>query len=88
MDEHARRELRLAKKARSVRDICVTCPASRHAYTIGEALAKKHRYPMIEEEPEYVAASLLSTVGSLWRIRAELLRLKAKYSIPVGKDGW
>jgi hypothetical protein len=88
MDKYAKRELVRAKKARMTKDVCVTCPASRHALMIGEALAKRGKYYMLEEEPEHVAGSILSTVGSLWKMRAQLLRLKKKYGIPVGRDGW
>lgn len=89
MDKHAARELRRAQRARMDKVHCVTCPASRHTAMIGEALAKRGKYPMIQDEPEHVAGSLLSTVASLWKARAELLRLKEKYGIPRNKrTGW
>lgn len=88
MDKHAAKELRRVRKARSVKDVCVTCPASRHAAMIGEVLAKGKKYHMIDEEPEHVAATLLSTVASLWTARADLLRLKAKHGIPRNARGW
>jgi len=89
MDKHAKRELTRVNKARMTKNFCVTCPASRHAAMIGEALAKGRKYHMIDEEPEHIAATLLSTVGSLWLARAELLRLKQKYGIPRNKrTGW
>lgn len=49
-----------------------TCPASRHAQMIGEALICGKRYPMIEEEPEHVGASLLWTVLALYEARTAL----------------
>ena len=49
-----------------------TCPASRHVSMIGEFLAKGEPYPMLQEEPEYVAGSLLATVAALWEARAAL----------------
>ena len=88
MDKYAKRELNRARRARMDKEFCVTCPASRHAMMIGEAIAKRRTYPMIQEEPDHVAGSLLSTVGSLWKARAELLRLKTKYGLPRNKSGW
>lgn len=88
MDKYAKRELLRMRKARAVKDVGVTCPASRHAAMIGEALAKKRKYHMIDEEPEHVAATLLSTVASLWTARADLLRLKAKHGLRRSKAGW
>jgi hypothetical protein len=53
-----------------------TCPYSRHVQMIGECLARGERYAMIDEEPEYVAGSLLVTVEALYKARAEIARLK------------
>lgn len=53
-----------------------TCAASRHVEEIGESLARHRYHPMIEEEPEHVAGSLLSVVASLYEARTELARLK------------
>jgi len=53
-----------------------TCAASRHVELIGECLAQGKPYPMIDEEPEHVAGSLLSTVASLYEARTEIARLK------------
>jgi len=49
-----------------------TCAASRHVQEIGEALATGKPYPMLEEEPAYVAGSLLSVVASLYEARTLL----------------
>lgn len=49
-----------------------TCSASRHVQLIGETLAAGKGYAMIEEEPEYVAGSLLITVEALYKARTEL----------------
>lgn len=76
MDKDARRELNRANRNR--RFPVNTCPASRHVQIIGECLAKGGRYHMIEEEPEHVAASLLSTVASLYKARTKIERLKKK----------
>ena len=48
-----------------------TCPASRHVHMIAECLAKGKKYHMIDEEPEHVAASLLSVLESLWKMRTK-----------------
>lgn len=55
-----------------------TCPASRHVQMIGECLARREKYSMIDEEPEHVAGSLLSVVESLYKARTELERLRKK----------
>lgn len=89
MDKHAATELRRSRKVRrGTKDVCVTCPASRHAFMIGEALAKGKKYHMIDEEPEHVAVTLLSTVASLWTVRRDLMRLKKRYGIKPNKRGW
>lgn len=48
---------------------CVTCPASRHAQMIAEAVGARRPYPMLQEEPEHCAGSILSAVGSLYEAR-------------------
>lgn len=53
-----------------------TCPASRHVQLIAEILAKKKPYPMLHEDPEHCAGSMLSTVAALFRVRTELRALK------------
>lgn len=79
MNKYAARELKRANKARKGSpEVCVTCSASRHTALIGEALAKGKKYHMIDEEPEHVAVSLLSTAASLWKARLEIARLKAQ----------
>lgn len=69
-----------------------TCPASRHAQMIAEALAQAHSgsklhelYPMLEEEPEHCAASIASVVNSLYQARSFLLELG--YAWRVSNDG-
>lgn len=49
-----------------------TCPASRHVQMIGEALAKGKPYPMLTEEPEHCAGSLLAVVAALYEARTKL----------------
>lgn len=53
---------------------CVTCPASRHAQMIAEAIGARKPYPMLQEEPEHCAGSILSAVGSLYEARLLLAR--------------
>lgn len=57
-----------------------TCPASRHAQMIGEALMKGEPYPMLTDEPELCGESILSTVASLWEARTKL----AAPAVPAG----
>lgn len=54
-----------------------TCPASRHAAQIGEALVRRWRYPMLTEEPAHCGESILATVAALWEARTEIERLTA-----------
>lgn len=53
---------------------CVTCPASRHAQMIAEAVGARRPYPMLHEEPEHCAGSILSAVGSLYEARLLLAK--------------
>lgn len=53
---------------------CVTCPASRHAQMIAEAVGARRPYPMLQEEPEHCAGSILSAVGSLYEARLLLAK--------------
>lgn len=46
-----------------------TCPASRHARHIGEALLTGESYPLLAEEPAHCGASILATVAALWTAR-------------------
>lgn len=46
-----------------------TCPASRHLHMIAEHLASGKPYPMLDEEPEYCAQTMLSVLESLWKAR-------------------
>ena len=53
-----------------------TCPASRHLHLMAERLAGKHPYPMLTEEPEHCAGTMLAVLESLWKARTELKKLK------------
>lgn len=73
-------ELRkLVKRANKARNFPTnTCPASRHVQLMGELLAKGKSYPMLTDEPEHCAWSLLGTVASLYEARTELAKAEAK----------
>jgi len=51
-----------------------TCPASRHLHIMADALLRRG-YPMLQEEPEHCAASILSVLESLWKARTRLQAL-------------
>lgn len=57
-----------------------TCPASRHMQMMADALAGEGRYPMIEEDPEHVAASIYATIAELWKARTRIAELDAEMS--------
>ena len=54
----------------------VTCPASRHAAMISEALMSGAPYAMLAEAPEHCGASIADTVAALWEARAEVEQLR------------
>lgn len=62
--------LRGADEARQFPDN--TCPASRHAQMIGEALVKGEAFPQLSEEPEHCGQSILATVEALYKARTAL----------------
>lgn len=74
MDKHTRDAMNRADEMR--RFPPNTCPASRHAQMIGEALARRKRYVMLEDEPDHCGGSILSTVASLYEARSENARLR------------
>ena len=39
-----------------------TCPASRHLHLIAEALAGGRPYPMLQDEPEHCAGTMLAVL--------------------------
>lgn len=73
-----------------------TCPASRHAQMIAEALSQAHSgsqlrdvYPMLEEDPEHCAASIASVVNSLYQARSFLKSLGYTWRVlDNGKAEW
>ena len=54
-----------------------TCPASRHLHLIAQRLAAGKPYPMLAEEPQHCAETMLAVLVSLWEARTELAKLKA-----------
>lgn len=82
-DPHLARAIRRMRRARRFPQN--TCPASRHAQLIAEALAGGQDYPMLREEPGHVAGSIASVVADLYAARTMLDRLG--YTWTVRTDG-
>lgn len=61
-----------------------TCAASRHVQIMGEKLPTKGGYPMLQEEPEHCAQSILATVAALYEVRTQLCRLA--HAVYAGDD--
>lgn len=53
-----------------------TCAASRHLHLMAHQLAAGKPYPMLTEEPQHCAMTMLAVLESLWKARTELARLK------------
>lgn len=69
MDEITKDALKRAKKARKT--FVNTCPASRHLFIMADLLAKGKPYPMLQEEPEHCAVSMLAVLAALWELRTK-----------------
>jgi predicted DNA-binding transcriptional regulator AlpA len=54
-----------------------TCPASRHAQLIAEALIEGRPYPMLTEEPQNCGESIIVTVAALYEARTRIAELEA-----------
>lgn len=54
-----------------------TCPASRHALMIADALASGKPYAMLSEEPRHCARSIYAVIASLWELRSSHPTYKA-----------
>ena len=65
-----------------------TCPASRHLHIMADCLLKGG-YPMLQEEPDHCAESILAVLASLWEARTEdgkdAARFRYLQSLPVVK---
>lgn len=55
-----------------------TCPASRHLHLIAENLAAGKACPMLQEEPEHCAGTMLAVLEALWKARTRLAKLGAR----------
>ena len=66
--------LRTVRKARRFPD--TTCPASRHVQLMAEGLLKKSGYPMLTDEPEHCAASMLAACANLYDARTRGAKLR------------
>lgn len=53
-----------------------TCPASRIAAGVAEALITCRPYPLLTEEREYCGEMISATVAALWELRKEIARMK------------
>lgn len=61
------------RRANAARNFPVnTCSVSRHVETMARGLLHRAGYPMLTDEPEHCAQSMLGTVANLWEARAEL----------------
>jgi hypothetical protein len=74
MNEHDKRMLaNIRKRVNRARNFPEnTCSASRHLHLMAERLAAGKPYPMLQDEPEHCAETLLSVLESLWKARTEL----------------
>jgi hypothetical protein len=49
-----------------------TCPASRHVHLMAQRLAQGKPYPMLTDEPQHCAESMLAVLAALWEARTKL----------------
>ena len=75
-DDKARMAALKRRATRARNASLVTCPASRHMHLMALALADGRPYPMLTEEPQHCAESMLAAIGALWEARAELAKLR------------
>ena len=77
MTHPANRLPNLRRRVNRARNFPVnTCPASRHLHLIADALASGRPYPMLTEEPEHCANSMLAVLESLFKARTRLLKIE------------
>jgi hypothetical protein len=62
----------LRRRVARARELGQTCPASRHLHQIAEALAVGRPYPMLADEPQHCAGTMLAVLEALWKARARL----------------
>ena len=58
-----------------------TCPASRHAAMIAEALVGGETYLMLSEEPKYCGETIAAVVASLWETRTALTAANSRATL-------
>lgn len=63
-----------------------TCAASRHLHLMADRLASGKPYPMLAEEPQHCAMTMLAVLESLWKARTEMARLKAPNANSASND--
>lgn len=56
----------------------VTCPASRHVHLMADALRKRGKYHMFDEEPLHCSEGLYVTIYALWKARHRVIELEAE----------
>jgi hypothetical protein len=83
MDAEGRKLLARVDAARNFPEN--TCPASRHLAFIGEQLLRKKPSPMLREEPEHCAVSMLATVTALWEARTRIVELERQLGARDGR---
>lgn len=74
MEAETRNLRRRVDRLRAKHGFAVSCPASRHLQMIAGALAKGKHYPMLAEEPEYCAGTMLMVIEALWKSRAASIK--------------
>ena len=78
-------DMKLRQRVDSARDFPTnTCPASRHAQMIGEALTAGSP---LTEELDHCGESILATVAALYETRTECTRLRAAIQQTLDENG-
>ena len=76
--DDTRRLKNLRRRVNRARDFPKnTCSASRHLHLIANCMAAGKTPPMLNEEPQHCAFSMLYVLEALWKARTELGRLNA-----------
>ena len=52
-----------------------TCAASRHLHLMANQLAAGKPYPMLADEPQHCAETMLAVLEALWKSRTKLQKL-------------
>jgi len=70
------REIKATAERERARAPLVTCPSSRHAHIMADALWTRGEYPMFTEEPKHCAETLYAVIASLWEARHRIIELE------------